>query len=304
MRHGISSPRLFQLSGVRLIELSGEDHIRYLHARVTQDVKGLSVGSCARFLILTPQGRIQGQGTMLRRETNVLVVSDRGAGDNFERALMQFKVADRVQLQNLTQTFVCFFYVSPRGTQALASLIPNVITLKRENAMFQIVEVIVPLSELENFRSEQGNNGIVFGEESELSLIRILSREPWYGEDLDEEIFAGEIDTNSAVSFTKGCYTGQEVVEMTTARGRPNKMLTIFSKQGDFTEALPAAVTAEGKNVGHVTTACKIAERNITLFLGFLKSSVRSDAALAVNGQTISILDSAALETLGQSLLT
>jgi folate-binding protein YgfZ len=89
-----------------------------------------------------------------------------------------------------------------------------------------------------------------------LNSVRLEAGIPWYGYDFDESVIpheAGIVDTH--VSFTKGCYTGQEIVERVRSRGHVNRGRAGFAFMGGA-DAIPAAGTkllVDGKDVGHVT---------------------------------------------------
>src|SRR5262249_50854254 len=71
-----------------------------------------------------------------------------------------------------------------------------------------------------------------------LNTLRIEAGIPWYGIDMDEGRIVLEVGLEGAISFKKGCYLGQEVVERATARGHVNRRLTGLVVQDD---TLPAS---------------------------------------------------------------
>ena len=66
-----------------------------------------------------------------------------------------------------------------------------------------------------------------------LNMLRVEAGIPWYGLDMDEDRIVLEVGLDRAISFNKGCYLGQEVVERASARGRVNRLLSGFLLQKD-----------------------------------------------------------------------
>src|SRR5581483_5127399 len=91
--------------------------------------------------------------------------------------------------------------------------------------------------------------------EEDLRVVRIENGRPLYGEDIRDTSLPQETQQMHAVSFTKGCYLGQEIVERIRALGQVNKLLSRI--EIDAPEAVPAGtrLTAEGGDVGEVTSS-------------------------------------------------
>jgi folate-binding protein YgfZ len=116
--------------------------------------------------------------------------------------------------------------------------------------------------------------------EEELERLRILARTPRWGKELDERVLPAEAGLDErAISFTKGCYPGQEPVARLRYRGHANRALRVLDLDEDHVPAYDADVALEGKAVGRVTSAVP------GLALGFVRVEVPDDAALEVEGR-------------------
>jgi len=103
----------------------------------------------------------------------------------------------------------------------------------------------------------QRNSGGAMGY-SALSARRLAQGIPWFGYDFGEQQIPHEAGLeNSHISYTKGCYTGQEIVERVRSRGQVNRRRVRIRFEGDAVPQAGAALTANGKEVGHVTRAAK-----------------------------------------------
>jgi folate-binding protein YgfZ len=95
-----------------------------------------------------------------------------------------------------------------------------------------------------------------FGLEA-LDILRFEAGVPKYGIDVDESNMMLEIGLSDAVSFTKGCYTGQEAVAMATYRGHVSKKLSGLMFEGDTVPARGDKVLNQTRDVGTVTSALR-----------------------------------------------
>lgn len=203
----------FELTNHQAFLVSGADAERYLQGRITQDIKDLTESE--ESLLLSPQGKIQAKFIIHKKDDGYLIIAD--PSDNFEKDLLQFKVADQVSVEKIDTKI----YSTLRETD---------------------------LEQYESFRYKQENydvlakddkelkeQGLKKGTEEQRLELRISSLKPEYGTDIDSSISATEIPHKNFISFTKGCYSGQEVVEMSIARGKPNKELVTLKANKKIT---------------------------------------------------------------------
>ncbi len=101
--------------------------------------------------------------------------------------------------------------------------------------------------------------------------LRIESGVPLYGRDLGPDTLALEAPLGAAISFNKGCYLGQEVVERVTARGHVNRKLVGLDLDGDAVPDDGAPLYAEEREVGRVTSAAWSWRRARPVALGYVR---------------------------------
>jgi folate-binding protein YgfZ len=87
-----------------------------------------------------------------------------------------------------------------------------------------------------------------------LDTLRVEAGTPWYGHDVDETVLLPEIPFETIVSYTKGCYIGQELVVRVRDRGHVNRLLTGLTLEGDRVPRPGAPVLADGEAVGRLTS--------------------------------------------------
>ena len=121
--------------------------------------------------------------------------------------------------------------------------------------------------------------------EDELERLRVLAGTPRWGRELDDRILPAEAGLDDrAVSFTKGCYPGQEPVARLRHRGRANRGLRVLEIGGDELPAYDAELYYEGKAVGRVTSAVR--DNGRIAALAYVRREVPEDAELDVGNAT------------------
>ena len=115
--------------------------------------------------------------------------------------------------------------------------------------------------------------------DDELERLRIEAATPRFGSEIDDRVLPAEAGLDErAVSFTKGCYPGQEPVARQHYRGKVNRRLRVLEVDGD-PPAAETPVAHDGKEVGRITSAVP------GLALAYVRVSVPDDAALDVDGR-------------------
>ena len=118
-------------------------------------------------------------------------------------------------------------------------------------------------------------------DESELERLRVLAGTPRWGHEIDDRILPAEAGLDErAISFTKGCYPGQEPVARLHYRGRANRGLRVLEIEGDELPAYDTELSYEGKVVGRITSAVRDGD-HITV-LAYVRREVPADAELTV----------------------
>jgi len=119
--------------------------------------------------------------------------------------------------------------------------------------------------------------------EEELERARIEAGIPKWGAELDETILPAEAGLDRThISFTKGCYPGQEPVARLHYRGHANRELRVLEIEGEELPARDAEVRHEGKAVGRVTSAVRRPDGTIVA-LGYVRAQVAEDAELELD---------------------
>ena len=261
--------------------VSGADRASYLQGLVTNDVAALKVGQGCYAAYLTPQGRMIADLYIYELGDVMMLDVDRGVKEQVLAKLDQFIFTEDVQLGDVTDTFAQIAVVGPEAAAMIAKLIANVpldmlnalaehgnlrATLRGEPAIVTRTrdvgepgfDVFVVRAAADAFTSALAAAGAAALDEPTAEAIRVEAGVPRFGRDMDEETIPLEAGIESrAISFTKGCYVGQEVIIRVLHRGhgRVARRLVGLRLEGDRPPASGALVRSGDREIGRVTSS-------------------------------------------------
>ena len=249
-----------------VLRVHGPDAASYLQGQCTQDVETLGVGDSAESLLLSPRGKVEAYLRVTRVAEDAFVLdTEGGEGPAVRQRLQRFKLRVKAEIDGLDWQCVAVRgpeassgMPSPAGPGSAASG-PGV-----ELALATIwgppagVDLLGPAPELPE--------GVVPCDEAAWEAVRVESGIPRMGAELDERTIPAEVPglLERCVSFTKGCYTGQELVARLDARGNRvarhlRGLVVPGSADGGPGTALapgmPLTDPGTGKTVGTITSA-------------------------------------------------
>ncbi len=317
-----TSAVLFPLEKYHVFSVHGPDAERYLQGRITQDIRSLGAGSLGvgafalPSMVLSPQGKMLGSFLIYKVEDGYRIIAEPGSGDtaaeDFVRGLFMFKVADQLECEKLDSQSLFYLAGPYAGTNlprasaeasgqqedfAIGSIpLSSGLTLESlcdNRGELPAYIVSCPKEASEEFFRSLGDE-VTSGSADGFNAYRIIQGIPEYGRDTTEKIVATEIPHEQAISFKKGCYAGQEVVEMSIARGRPNRQLVHLRSTGDkpFEPDTAILLADDEKRVGFISSSVVVPGTEECYSLGFLKTAVEADAPIVADGVPLSRLTS------------
>jgi folate-binding protein YgfZ len=254
---GPAVPRAF-------LRASGPDALDFLHRMSTQDLNRLRPGESAYAAFLTPRGHLLGEGHVLVREGDVLLALERGALAGTRAHLEGLVIMDDVLFEDLSPGLRALPVFGPSAADRCAAAAPGARAVPTTRRGAPCVELWLAPEALEPARAALAAAGAVPLAPEDLEVLRVLGGVPRWGIDMDERRLPMEAGlTREAISFTKGCYVGQETVMRATARGHLQRGLVQLS----LPPATPAGarLAAAGQEVGEVTSAVDGPEGRIGL---------------------------------------
>jgi len=253
-----------------VVRVNGSDAVSYLQGQISQDVEALAPGESANSLILQPQGKVDAWFRITRVAADEFLLDvDAGWGDPLVARLKRFLLRVDVELTLETWDFHAY-----RGQAADGVDAPIVATVDDG------VDVLAPvLAEPEaDLLSED-----------EFTALRIEAGRPAMGAELTEDtIPAAAGIVNESTSFTKGCYTGQELVARVDSRGNNTPVqLRRFRGAGEQ-PVLADPILVGGDEVASLTSVTSTEGGWVAL--GYLKrSAVEASMGSTADGSDVQI---------------
>ena len=209
--------------------LTGAEAAEYLQGQITNDVESLAPGQGCYAALLTHKGKVVADMRVLRGPDWIRIDTEPHAVGPLARNVEMYSIGRDVQLTDETTDRAILSLVGPEAPAALDVAPPTDEHAWVEGRLGLYVrtdlgvDVQCPAGEAETVRAELAVEPVSAGA---AELVRIESGRPRHGFDFDAETIPQEAGLNDrAVSFTKGCYVGQETVARLHYKGKPNRYL-------------------------------------------------------------------------------
>jgi folate-binding protein YgfZ len=222
---------------------------------VSNDVEALAAGESCEALLLTAKARVIAPLRILRRAgDDFLLLTEPELGERVRAELVRMRFAAKAEIEPEEHTSTLVFGARPKG---------GIANDDYGREAWEILD-----GDLDGDRIS----------DEELERLRIEAGTPRFGREIDDRVLPAEAGlTERAVSFTKGCYPGQEPIARQHYRGKVNRRLRVLELEG---EAPPETeVVLDDKTVGRVTSSVP------GLALAYIRTEVPDDAELAIDGQ-------------------
>ena len=288
LRHGAGAFR----SSRDVLAVRGPDAEAYLQGQLSQDVAALAVGGAADSLLLEPDGKLSALLRVTRIDGQGFVLDvDAGYGEAVAARLRRFLLRSKVEMEKLA--WRCLSLRGPAVGEAAAGLLAvlaerGVLALPFEWNGWEGIDLLGSEDVVLGPEAAELPAGLVACGPAAVEACRIVAGIPAMGTELTGKTIAAEAGlVERTVSFTKGCYTGQELVARIDARGSntPRRLrgLVIEGGQSDPAPAAgDAVVSADGVQVGEVTRAAWSPGQQAWVALGYVKRGTDVPAPVSV----------------------
>jgi aminomethyltransferase len=226
------------------VRFTGPDRVRYLNAILTNNIKDLATGNGIVSLFLNPQGRIQAEIETYATPDSLFCVSYAMIREALVPALDKFIIMDDVTLTDETEMFGVVALEGPRAAEVVKQLTSIDLAAlgelsfqetsvagiscgltKRSPGEIAGAEFLATREDLPRLwptlrQAVEAAGGRAMGYQA-LNALRLEQGTPWFGYDFGDKQIPHEAGLeHSHLSYTKGCYTGQEIVERVRSRGQ------------------------------------------------------------------------------------
>ena len=297
---------------------TGPDRVRYLNAILTNNIKDLVHGQGVVSLLLNAQGRILAEVETYADGEKIFLVSYLMIRERLAEVLEKYIIMDDVTFSDDAGKFGTLALEGPRAAEVVKELtgveldsLPQLgwadVTVSSRTSegtsagktSFENSDAAIPCRVMRRFaggefivereklealwdvllRAARRRGGGAMGYTA-LSAQRLVQGVPWFGYDFGEKQIPHEAGLESShISYTKGCYTGQEIVERVRSRGQVNRRRVELLFSGESVPENGAELTVDGKAVGYVTRAARSWFPPGVLGMGYLSKEHRAIGA-------------------------
>ena len=286
---------MVEREGRAVLELSGPEAAEFLQGQVTNDVEALEPGSGCYAALLDHKGKIRTDMRVLRLAPDRLIVDAEGSGRAVLAHVFQtYSLGRQVTHKDLSDDHTVLSLIGPKAAERLDpapgpsehdhAMTPYGIAVRTDVG----VDLICGQSQAAAARAELE---VAEVSEEAAECLRIESGRPRLGRELDSSTIPQEAGLNErAVSFTKGCYVGQETVARLHYKGKPNRHLRGLRLSAPAAQGDP--IVLGDKQVGTVGSACVSPTYGpIALALIRREASPGDEVAVGGSGDAATVVD-------------
>ncbi len=289
------------------IRATGTDALDLLNRLSTNQVVSLQPGRGAPTVLTTDRGRILDLVAVANLGDHVLLLTSPQSADRVIEWIDKYTIADDVSLEDITSVTAMISVLGPEAEgvlQRLAGVEPGAFeplqstpvkiadseghVIRKPVVNLQGFEVVVAAEDAQTVWEAIVAAGAVPIGTAAYEVIRVEEGAPEYGRELSEDYNPLETGLWGSISFTKGCYIGQEVIARLDTYQKVQKHLVSLSFEPDASVEAGVKLASDGKEVGQVTSVVKLPNTGNLIGLGY----VRKEASEA--GSVISLAGSGA----------
>ena len=299
---------LIDLSAQRgRIRVSGSEATMFLNGLITNDVKNLAQNRWMPAVFPTVQGRLIGAVRVIRgNEPSFLIDTETASHEAVLKTVSRFTLAGDFKVSDVTAETALLTLQGQGAAEILQKVFDQGVSDLPENGVGETTWQSVPVTIIR--ASHTGEDGfdlvIDLSRAAELQkaletagaqpigadtleILRVEAGIARFGVDMDETNVVPETNLDDAVSYTKGCYVGQEIIVRIKHRGHPAKKLTGLRFETDQ-QIEPGSIirSAENQEIGRVTSAV-ISPRLGSIGLGYVRYEYLADGTQVVVGDGI-----------------
>ena len=233
------------LTGRTILRLTGEDRVRFLNGQITNDVRKLTPGVAMQALVTDLKAHIMAEVFAHTAEDGALYLdAEPSLRESLAARLERYIIADDVELTDVTDDYSIWHIFGPAAAAVPGNL--SVSRLKQDGVDLWLPKAATPPDiDAPNLS------------ESDFEAMRILKHVPRHPAELNERAFPAEAGLQqSAISFAKGCYIGQEIISRMKLTGKMPRVLMAWEAEGTAPTPGQVLLTADGSSeAGFITSA-------------------------------------------------
>jgi folate-binding protein YgfZ len=256
------------------ILVSGRDAAMFLNGLVTNDVKNLAPGSWISAVFANVQGRLIAAVRIIHRDDGFLIDTETVMRNKVVDLLSRFTLAGDFRVTDLTEEVGTLSLQGKKSAETLASVLGDqsaslargcviqsafngkeVTIIRATHTAEDGFDIFIESSEREQFHDALWHAGAEIVADETLEVLRIEAGIPRFGIDMSENTVVSEANLDDAISDTKGCYVGQEIIIRIKHRGHVAKKLTGVILEIPWPlEEHAEIISDDHEKIGHITS--------------------------------------------------
>jgi folate-binding protein YgfZ len=309
------SVALFDTNWQAIILLKGPDRVRYLNAIVSNDMRALAEDEGTLALLLNPQGHVLFELEIYSQREALFVLTHASVRELATATLDKYIIMDDVEMEDTTERQGSIAVEGPRAGAVVSQLtglsldgftdftgqrveIDGVLCFLVRRSHFGLpgAQIFAAREHLEALwktlhGAVHAEHGAPIGMKA-LNALRLEAGVPWFPLDFNDTVIPHEAALEKThLSFTKGCYTGQEIVERVRSRGRVNRRRARLTFSAPEPPASGAKLRAQGAEVGYVTSAAFSPAAGTAIGMGYLRREyISPGSVIELGGGTATVI--------------
>ena len=299
---------LIDLSAARgRIRVSGSEAIMFLNGLMTNDMKSLAANRWMPSVFPTVQGRLIGAVRVIRRnERSFLIDTETASHDAVLKTTSRFTMAGDFKVSDVTAETALLTVQGQAAGDVIEKVFKTSASEIPANGVSEVQWQTVPATIIRATHTGENGFDVLIDSsqkaellqaletagaqpisEDTLEVLRVEAGIARFGRDIDETTVVPETNLDEAVSYTKGCYVGQEIIVRIKHRGHPAKKLT--GLRFDSEEQIEAGAiirSTENQEIGRVTSAV-ISPRMGSIGLGYVRYEFLAEGTRVVVGEGV-----------------
>ena len=281
--------RVFRLDPIGVVDVTGTDRDAIVHNLTTNEIKALSPDAGCETFVTDVRGKILAHVSLFRLDDRIRMIGPSVCSERIVEHVDRYTIREDAVAEIRNDGFVGFLLDHELSSELHRTMPPSDQPARQEITLADLsvdgysvswlggvsMLLLVEKGHSDEVQSHLVARGITLAGEKDFHARRTLAGFPWYGVDLDESNLPQEADRDeAAISFTKGCYLGQETVARLDALGQVQKKLITWQIKGAASESVRVGtkLEADGKIVGRLTSVATRNDGTITA-IGFARRS-------------------------------
>ena len=250
------------------IRVTGSEATMFLNGLITNDIKNATENSWLPAVFPTVQGRLIGAVRILRSDSGFLIDTEAASHDAVLKTISRFTLAGDFKVADVTAETALLTVQGKRAGDVINDV--NAKVIRATHTGEHGFDLIIEAGERASVTAKLIAAGAQPVSQETFETLRIEAGIPRHGQDMDETSVVLETNLDDAISYTKGCYVGQEIIIRIKHRGHVARKLTGL-KFAKPVEGRATITSEDGKEIGRVTSSTFSPRLESPIALGYVR---------------------------------